>query len=127
MIVFSLSIRVPPSHRVDLLRSVGALLEPTRVLPGCLGCRLYIDIEKPDAFTLVEEWASQKELDRHLTSSACKTLITAMELSAEPPAIRFDTVAQCAGIEVIEAARGASEGASYLERAVGANFGKAAT
>ena len=117
MIVFSLSIRVPQSHRDDLLRSVGALLEPTRVLPGCLGCRLYIDIEKPDAFTLVEEWASQEELDRHLTSSACKTLVAAMELSAEPPAIRFDTVAQRAGIEVIEAARGAREGASYLERA----------
>jgi hypothetical protein len=49
-----------------------------------------------------------------------------MELSAEPPAIRFDTVAQRAGIEVIEAACGAREGASYLERAPGATFGKSA-
>ena len=126
MIVFCLSIRVRPSHRDDLLRSVGALLEPTRVLPGCLGCRLYIDIEKPDAFTLVEEWASQVELDRHLTSNAYKTLVAAMELSAEPPVIRFDAVAQRAGIEVIAAARGAHEAPSYLEHAPGATFGRTA-
>jgi quinol monooxygenase YgiN len=104
MIVFSLSICVPQSHRADVLKCVGSLLEPTRVLPGCLGCRLYTDIEDPNAFTLVEEWESQGPLDRHLTSIDYKTLIAAIELSAEPPAIRFDSVAQRAGIEVIEAA-----------------------
>ena len=67
---------------------------------------------KSDTFTLVKEWTSQEALDRHLTSSAYKTLVAAMELSAEPPTIRFDTVAQRAGIEVIEAAWGAREGAS---------------
>ncbi len=105
MIVFSLSVCVPHSRRADFLNSVGALLEPTRVLPGCLGCRLYTDIEDPNALTLMEEWESQAALDRHLTSSAYKTLVAAIELSAEPPAIRFDSVAQRAGIEVIEAAR----------------------
>jgi quinol monooxygenase YgiN len=63
------------------------------------------------AFTLAEEWESQATLDRHLTSSAYKTLVAAIELSAQPPAIRFDSVAHRAGIEVIEAARGIGEGA----------------
>jgi quinol monooxygenase YgiN len=54
---------------------------------------------------LVEEWASHAALDRHLTSSAYKTLVAAIELSTRPPAIRFDSVAQRAGIEVIVAAR----------------------
>jgi len=110
MIVFSLSIWVPQSHRNDVLKTVGALLEPTRVLPGCLGCRLYTDIEDPNAVTLVEEWASQRALDRHLTSDAYKALIAAIELSSRPPVIRFDSIAQRAGIEVIEAAWGAREG-----------------
>ncbi len=105
MIVFSLSICVPQSQRTEFLKGVGVLLEPTRVLPGCLGCRLYADIEDSNAFTLVEEWASQKALDRHLSSSAYRMLVAAIELSTEPPAIRFDSVAHRAGIEVIEAAR----------------------
>ena len=105
MIVFSLSICVPPSCSADILKSIGSLLEPTRVLPGCLGCRLYTDIEKPNVFMLVEEWDSQGALDRHLTSSDYKTLVAVIEVSAAPPAIRFDSVAHRAGIEVIEAAR----------------------
>ncbi|NEX22484.1 hypothetical protein G3480_19595 [Thiorhodococcus mannitoliphagus] len=105
MILFSLSILVSPSGRDDFLKGVGGLLEPTRVAPGCLGCRLYTDNEHPDAFMLVGEWASQPELDRYLASDACKTLIAAMELSQQPPLIRFDEVARRAGIEVIEAAR----------------------
>ncbi len=105
MVVFSVSVFVPRSRLRDFLNSVGALLEPTRVVPGCIGCRLYTDFEDSSAFTLVEEWESQVELDRHLTSSAYKTLVAAIELSAKPPAIRFDSVAERAGIEVIEAAR----------------------
>jgi quinol monooxygenase YgiN len=105
MIVFSLTVLVPPSDQAGFLSSVGALLEPTRVLPDCIACQLYSDIEDPNAFTLVEEWASQAALDRHLTSSAYKRLVAAIELSTRPPAIRFYQVAQRAGIEVIAAAR----------------------
>jgi quinol monooxygenase YgiN len=75
------------------------------VAPGCIGCRLYADFENRNAFTLVEEWASQAALDRHLASDAHKTIVAAMELSARPPAIHFDTVGHRAGLEVIEAAR----------------------
>ncbi|HSO81518.1 putative quinol monooxygenase [Thiocapsa sp.] len=105
MIVFSVSVCVPPLQRADFLKSVGALLEPTRVVPGCVNCRLYLDVEDPDAFTLVEEWVTQAALDRHLTSSAFKTLVAAIEMSAEPPAVHIDSVAQRAGIELVEAAR----------------------
>jgi quinol monooxygenase YgiN len=92
-------------QRADFLKSVGALLEPTRVAPGCVNCRLYLDVEVPDAFTLVEEWVTQAALDRHLTSSAFKTLVAAIEMSAEPPLVYVDRLEHRAGIEVIEAAR----------------------
>lgn len=105
MIVFSLTIFAPEDRRADILDSLAALLEPTRVEVGCVACHLYIDSEDPNAITLVEEWASQSALDRHLASDACKTLVAAMELSVRAPPIRFDRVAERAGIEVIEAAR----------------------
>jgi len=105
MVVFSLSVVVPPTRRADFLKSIGGLLEPTRVAPGCIGCRLYTDCEDPYGFMLLEEWTSQAELDRHLTSSAYKLLVAAIELSTRPPGIQFDSVAERAGIEVIAAAR----------------------
>lgn len=105
MIVFSLNVVVPPARHADFLKNLGGLLEPTRVAPGCSGCRLYADCEDPYGFLLVEEWESQAALDRHLTSDAYKTLVAAIELSTQPPAIRFDNVAERAGIEVIAQAR----------------------
>ena len=105
MIVFSMSIFVPSSQHADLARTLSALLEPVRVAPGCLRCQLYTDFDDPNGFMLVEEWDSQAMLDRHLRSDACKTLLAAIELSTQPPVIRFDHVAQRAGIEVMERAR----------------------
>ena len=105
MIVFSVSVSIAPLQRGGFLKSVGALLEPTRVVPGCVGCRLYADFEDPDAFMLVEEWSTREALDRHLTSSAFKTLVAAIELSTEPPTVHIDSVEQRAGMELIEAAR----------------------
>jgi quinol monooxygenase YgiN len=74
-------------------------------MPGCAGCRLHADYENQNALTLVEEWTSQAALDRHLVSDACKTLVSAIELTTEPPRIRFDNVVQSGGLEVIAAAR----------------------
>ena len=105
MIVFSLSVFVPFTQRTDVVRDLGALLEPTRVEPGCLGCRLYSDLEDPNTFLLIEEWASSAMLDRHLRSDACKTLLAVIERSARPPVIRFDHVVRRDGLEVMEMAR----------------------
>jgi quinol monooxygenase YgiN len=105
MVIFTLSVVIPKSRRTDFVQSVGALLGPTRVAPGCIGCRLYADFENRNAFMLVEEWASQAALDQHLASDAHKTLVAAIDLSVEPPVIHFDTVRQRAGLDVIEAAR----------------------
>jgi quinol monooxygenase YgiN len=105
MVVFTLSVVIPKSRRTDFVQRVAPLLGPTRVAPGYIGCRLYADFENVNAFTLVERWATQAALDRHLATDAYKTIVAAIELSAQPPTIHFDTVGQRSGLEVIEAAR----------------------
>jgi quinol monooxygenase YgiN len=87
MLALSLSVLVPPTRRSDSLASVGELIEPLRAEPDCIGRWLYSDFRDSSAFTLVEDWASRAQLDRHLTSSAYKTLVAAMELSERPPVV----------------------------------------
>lgn len=105
MIVFTLRVVVPTAKRHELVKSVGALLAPTRVQPGCIRARLYADMDDLNAFALVEEWESQPDLDRYLASDVYKTIVAAMEASSEPPEVRFDTVERSGGMEVIAAAR----------------------
>jgi quinol monooxygenase YgiN len=104
MVVFSLRVATTPARRKQLVSLVEPLLDPTRVEPGCLSCRLYADAGDPRVLLLVEEWASQQALDRHLQSDARKALIATMEMSASAPTVRFDTVLRREGLEAIETA-----------------------
>lgn len=105
MICFRVHVRVAGAQRAVFLSTVEGLLEPTRVAPGCHCCWLYTDAEAPNRFLLQEGWTTPEAFDRHLNSSAFKTLIAVIELAAEPPTVHIDQVVQRAGIEVIAAAR----------------------
>ena len=95
----------PAGRQPELLLMFGSLLAPTRVQPGCLQARLYVDADNASVLTLVQEWESQPDLDRYLASESCKVVLAALESSQLAPEVRFDTVASRAGLEVIEIAR----------------------
>ena len=105
MSVFTLRVIVPPALRNQLIKSIGALLEPTRVQPGCLSCRLYCgDYDNWNAITLIGEWSSRRGLERYIHSDVRKTLVAAMDLSTEAPEIRIDTILRNEGLVVIAGA-----------------------
>lgn len=86
-----------------MLRS---LIEPTRVETGCLSCGLYEDLHDENAYIWVEEWRTQEDLERHLNSPQYRKILAAFDMSAGQPDIRFDTVTQTKGLQLIEEARG---------------------
>jgi quinol monooxygenase YgiN len=87
---------------VEALRS---LLAPTACEVGCLRRHLYEDVERKGKFTFVEEWTTAADLQRRLRSAAYLRLLQIVELSAEPPEVRFLEVAGAKGMEVVYAAR----------------------
>jgi len=56
---------------------------------------------------LVEEWESQAQLDLRLRSDDYRSVLAAIEMAQEQPAIHFDTVTRRAGLEIVASARGA--------------------
>jgi quinol monooxygenase YgiN len=105
MIVASVRVVAPPGGHPELLRLLNALLAPMRVQPGCMEARLYLDVDDPDALTMIHEWRSQADLDRFLASDAGKVIVAVLERSRLPPELHFDTVATRGGLEVIALAR----------------------
>lgn len=105
VIVFSVRIIADRARRQALIASLLPLLEPTRVMPGCLDCRLYSDFEDTNAFCIVGEWSGREDLGRYLRSHAYMVLLGAMEMGACRPEVRFDTVKSRVGIEAFGAAR----------------------
>jgi len=100
-ILVTLRMVVQPEKRSDLLETMRGMLEPARVERGCLSYRLYEDVENRNALVLLEEWATQKDLERHISKDNQRRLLALMDLLSEPPELRFNTVSHTAGMELI--------------------------
>jgi quinol monooxygenase YgiN len=102
VILSTLKMIVRPEKRRDLLETIRGMLEPARVERGCLSYRLYEDVENRNAFVLLEEWATQEDLERHISKDNQRRLLTLMDLLGEQPELRFNTVSHTAGMDLIE-------------------------
>ena len=105
-----MEIVAPDRVRTALLRTLGSVLEPTRVAPGCLSVRLFSDLDKRKALLLVEEWESRDQFERNLDDSKLNAIVGAIELSGEPPVVRIDTVEREEGVDALALHRSAAVG-----------------
>jgi quinol monooxygenase YgiN len=108
LIVFSMQIVVPDEQRTELLRTLGSMLGPTRVAPGCLDVRLYSDLDRRKTLLLVEEWESREQFDRNLHMTRLNAIVAAIELCGEPPVVRIDAVVREEGVDVLAIHRSAA-------------------
>ncbi len=104
--VFSV-IRIYPTARhrsqvIDLLQSVLDLTLPT---PGCLGCTLAEEDFCHNYLRYAEQWESEEALHKHLRSDLYRRVLSAMELSKQPPEVAFFHCTKEQGFELIEAVR----------------------
>ena len=109
MITVTLRIKVSHKRRQDFINDAKLILGPTRILAGCVSCRLYQDLDEPDAVFLVEEWESREKLDRHFNSEQCRIMLSLMEASDQFPEIKINTVSKMERLEAIEAVRRGQE------------------
>ncbi len=101
-VLFVLSLVAPPTKRKEVVHAIRPLLDPTRVLSGCLRINFYQSVENPNLLTLVQEWQSQADLDYHLCSYEFKTLLAVAEVSSKRPEIKFLTIKRTEGLEVVQ-------------------------
>jgi quinol monooxygenase YgiN len=108
LIVFSIQIVAPDEKRTALLRTLGSMLGPTRVAPGCLDARLYSDTDRRKTLLLVEDWQSREQFQRNLDPAKLNAIVAAIELSSEAPVVRVDAVEREEGVEVLALHRSAA-------------------
>ena len=108
MITATLRIRISKSKEKEVVRLLRSLIGPTLVETGCLSCRLYRDVNDEYAITWMEQWRSQDDLNRHVRKPQYKRILAALDMSDAKPEIRFDTVVETKGMQLIEEALGVS-------------------
>jgi quinol monooxygenase YgiN len=105
MVVFTLRIIISLNRPEDVIEILQSAIGPICVQPGCISCHLYHDLEYPDELTLVQRWKSVEHLEKQVFSDAFTRLLLAMEMSMEPPEVKFETVCSSAGMEFLESLR----------------------
>ena len=106
MIVSTLKMVVPARKREEALEILRMYQGPTCHQAGCISCQGFQELDKENNIILIEEWLSQAYLDRHLCSDNYKKILTLMEISSEPPEIKYHTIWNSAGMELLEKLRG---------------------
>ena len=106
MITATIRLRTCENVDDEIVRVLRSLIEPTRVETGCISCGLYRDLYDSSILIWTEEWDTQDDLERHLRSSQYKKILVTLEMSNEQPEMRFDTVIETKGMQLIADARG---------------------
>jgi quinol monooxygenase YgiN len=83
--------------------------ERIKNLPGCIDCRVYLDVQKNCSLLFDQVWESAEDLNRHIRSDEYRNILLVMEMAAEKPEIRFETISNVTGMETIEKLRTDSE------------------
>ena len=107
LIVGTLRILPLPERRAEVLEIFQAIQGPVLAQPGCTACSIYEEQGPAQAIVLIESWANQEALDRHLRSEAYRLILGAIELSDGQPEVRFDHVSASEGMELITRTRNA--------------------
>ena len=105
MIISSLKIKVSQEKYKDALDTIRSILGMTCAQPGCISMVLYQDTNDIESIILLEEWENWKSLEKHIRSESYRNILEFMELSAEQPEFKLNTIAKTEGLEVIEKLR----------------------
>jgi len=81
-----------PEKRKELSQTLHSIVEQVRKESGCSHSGFYRNLENENDFLVVEEWATQRDLEDHLRSDIFTVLLGAGSLMFRPPEVLIHTV-----------------------------------
>ena len=109
MIVSILKIIAEPSNKEGILEILYSVKGPTEAKPGCLSSNVSQDLQDERVIYYKEVWQDKAALNDHIRSDLYRNIIAVMDMSSEPPDIKFNTISNTAGMELIKKTLGFSE------------------
>jgi quinol monooxygenase YgiN len=98
MIILRINMRVLPKNQKEVSQTLLSMIEPMEKEKGCLSYGVFCDMEDETIHSLIEEWETRENLDRHIASKNFRVLLGAESLLKEPLEIQIHTVSRSEGI-----------------------------
>jgi quinol monooxygenase YgiN len=95
----------PAAGANQVVHALRLLASPTRIEPGCLGCRVWTEDSEESTVRYVEEWATEDAMRRRVRSERFTRLLEVLEAAASPPRVQFDFVTETRGLDYVAEVR----------------------
>jgi quinol monooxygenase YgiN len=86
MVVVTGRVRIPDSSRDRFVEVATEMCRLSREEEGCGGYRVYGDLEQPEHYVFVEEWADEDALQRHFAQAHTTRFLGALGGLLDGPA-----------------------------------------
>jgi len=106
VIIVRITMEALMEKRTEMMQTLLSMIEPAGKETGCLGYDVFCDLEENRVFSLIEEWETHEDLDRHIRSEMFSVFLGTRSLLAKPLEMRIHTVSHSEGVEVVNALRG---------------------
>ena len=105
MIIVRITMKALMEKRTEMMQTLLSMIEPAGKEKGCLNYEVFCDLEDNRVFSLIEEWETREDLDRHIRSQKFSVLLGTKSLLAKPLEMKIHTVSHSEGVEVVNALR----------------------
>ena len=106
MIILRITMNFLPEKQKEVMQTLLSMIETVAKENGCLSCEGFCDIDGKTVFSLIEEWETRNDLERHIRSERFSVLLGTKSLLAKPLEMKIYSVSHSEGAEVINAFRG---------------------
>jgi len=105
VIIVRITMKALMEKRTEVMQTLLSMIEPAGKERGCLSYDVFCDMEDNHVFSLIEEWDTREDLDRHIRSERFSVLVGTKSLLARPSEINIHTVSHSEGVEAVNALR----------------------
>jgi len=105
VVLVRITMKALMEKRTEMMQTLRSMIEPAGKEKGCLSYDVFCDLEDNHVFSLIEEWETREDLDRHIRSERFSVLLGTKSLLCEPSQIEIHTVSHSEGMEAIDAVR----------------------
>jgi len=108
MIVVRITLHALYEKQKELVQTILSLMQSMEKEAGCISYAFFCSIEDRNLLSLLAEWRTRKELDKHLGSEMFGILMGTKSLLNEPMQVQIHTVIGTEGMEAVHSARNTS-------------------
>jgi len=100
MLIYQLKIEIKPYKTDEFVKNMITLSPKIRKEKGCLGYSVYRDHEHENTYSLIGEWKTRQDMEKHFKTNDFVVLIGAARVLGETFAMNIAEVSKTGGLEL---------------------------